>query len=117
MAKELGKMKCIPCEGDIDPLTGEQINEYMDQVEFWDVVEENIDGKPVKTLQKSMKFTNFRVAMKFLREVEELAESEGHHPNFCVHYSRVDFSIWTHAIGGLSENDFILAKKIDDIKG
>ena len=54
--------------------------------------------------------------MAFLREVEEIAESEGHHPDFCVHYSRVDFTIWTHAIGGLHENDFILAAKIDAIR-
>ncbi len=69
----------------------------------------------MNTLQKTFQFKNFREAMLFLRKVEEVAESEGHHPDFYVHYSRVDFTIWTHAIGGLHENDFILAAKINQI--
>jgi 4a-hydroxytetrahydrobiopterin dehydratase len=64
-------------------------------------------------LIKTFKFANFVAAMEFLNRVAELAESEQHHPDFCVHYNRVDFTLWTHAVGGLSDNDFILAAKID----
>lgn len=64
-------------------------------------------------LRRREEFADFEEAMDFVNRVASLAEREGHHPDFCVHYNRVDFTIWTHAIGGLSENDFILAAKID----
>jgi 4a-hydroxytetrahydrobiopterin dehydratase len=115
MAESLKAKKCVPCEGGIDPLGQEMIDEYLRQVPGWQVVEVEMQGKPVKTLQRSLKFKDFRPAMAFLRDVEEIAESEGHHPDFCVHYSRVDFTLWTHAIGGLHENDFILAIKISEL--
>lgn len=70
----------------------------------------------VATLQRQMKFKDFRAAMAFLRKVEDVAEAEGHHPDFCVHYNIVDFTLWSHAIGGLHENDFILAAKIDALQ-
>ena len=115
MAKSLLKKKCIACEGNIKPITDEQIRANLAQVPDWEVVETEIKGKAVKTLQRSLRFTNFRVAMSFLRKVEELAESEGHHPDFCVHYNVVDFTLWTHAIGGLHDNDFIIAAGIDEL--
>ena len=64
-------------------------------------------------LHKSFKLKDFVTAMSFLARVAEVAEGEGHHPDFCVHYNRVDFTLSTHDVGGLSENDFILAAKID----
>lgn len=117
MASSLTKKKCVPCEGGIDPLGQEMVDEYLRQVPRWHVDTIKSNGKSVMTLQRSFKFKDFRAAMSFLRKVEELAESEGHHPDFCVHYSVVDFTIWTHAIGGLHENDFILASKIDELYG
>jgi 4a-hydroxytetrahydrobiopterin dehydratase len=115
MAESLRKKKCIPCEANVKPLTDGEIEANLSLVPDWEVAETEIKGKKVKTIQRSLCFTNFRVAMSFLREVEELAESEGHHPDFCVHYNVVDFTIWTHAIGGLHENDFIIASKIDEL--
>lgn len=112
MTESLASKKCVPCEGGVDPLGQEMIDEYLRQVPGWQVKEIDWQDRKVKSLQNSYKFKNFRQAMAFLRQVEEIAESEGHHPDFCVHYSLVDFTIWTHAIGGLHENDFIIAKKI-----
>jgi len=108
--------KCVPCEGGIKPLNKKEIGEYLNRVANWAVEEKVTDGHKVDTIKKRFEFKNFRQAMTFLRKVEEIAEEEGHHPDFCVHYNRIDFRIWTHAIGGLHENDFILASKIDSIQ-
>jgi 4a-hydroxytetrahydrobiopterin dehydratase len=71
-------------------------------------------GEP-RELHKRFDFADFLAAMAFVNRLAALAESEQHHPDFCVHYSRVDVAVWTHAAGGLTENDFILAAKIDRI--
>lgn len=73
----------------------------------------SLDGKRIT---KEFSFKNFVQAMKFVNNVAALAEDEGHHPDIHIHYNRVRLDIWTHAIGGLSENDFILAAKIDVLK-
>lgn len=113
---DLTKRTCVPCEGGIPPLTDEGIAKLLPQVPAWGVVpaEDPKAGTQVKTLQRSVRFPDFKTAMAFLNDVAALAESEGHHPDFAVHYNRVDFTLWTHAIGGLHDNDFILAAKIDD---
>lgn len=110
--EQLKTLKCVPCEGGVKPLRQVMIDEYLLQVPGWQVKEITWQKKQIKTLQRSYRFNNFRAAMAFLREVEEIAEAEGHHPDFCVHYNLVDFTIWTHAIAGLHENDFIIASKI-----
>ncbi len=112
---ELSQKKCVPCEGGIDPLDNDGIDEYLALVEGWAHELRAVDGKEIDTIKKSFKFKNFRQAMDFLRAVEEIAEEEGHHPDFCVHYSLIDFRLWTHAIGGLHLNDFILASKINQV--
>ena len=116
MSDSLTKKRCVPCEGGIAPLTNPQISALMPQTPRWRVVEVEANGKTYKTIQRSFFFKDFRAAMAFLRQVEEIAEAEGHHPDFCVHYSKVDFTLWTHAINGLHENDFILAAKIDTLQ-
>ena len=100
--------KCVPCEGRVPRLTDEQAAELHQQIPSWELREFEIT--------KSFRFKNFVEAMKFVNRMADLAEQEGHHPDFGVHYDRVDITIWTHAIGGLSENDFILAAKIDDLR-
>ena len=97
--------KCVPCEGGTAPLSKRQTKQFLAQVEGW--------SERRQKLHKTRTFPDFRGAMAFVGRVADLAEAEGHHPDFCVHYNRVDFTVWTHAIGGLSENDFILAAKID----
>jgi len=109
----LSDKKCVPCEGGVEPLDKNEIKTFLDRVSDWSVEPKVTDGREVDTLKKRYNFENFRQVMTFLRQVEEIAEAEGHHPDFCVHYNRIDFRIWTHAIGGLHENDFILASKID----
>jgi len=97
--------KCMPCEGGVDPLSKKETRRLLGQIEDW--------SERRKKIVKTRTFADFREAMAFVGRVADLAEDEGHHPDFCVHYNRVDLTVWTHAIGGLSENDFILAAKID----
>jgi 4a-hydroxytetrahydrobiopterin dehydratase len=106
---ELKSKRCAPCEGGVPALTPEQVSGLLAQVDGW----EARDGK----IHKALRFGDFAEAMAFLNRVAACAEAEGHHPDFCLHYNNVDVMIWTHAIGGLSENDFILAAKIDDLAG
>jgi 4a-hydroxytetrahydrobiopterin dehydratase len=104
---DLTQKKCRPCEGGIPKLNVDEAKKLLAQVPTWDLEE--------KVIRKNFKFKNFREAMKFINRMAEIAEAEGHHPDFTVHYNRVEVEIWTHAIGGLSENDFILAAKLDQI--
>ncbi len=115
MTDSLLKKKCVPCEGGISPLGHDRIKKLMSQVSGWSMGLMIDNGKMIETLQKRFQFKNFREVMAFLREIEELAETEGHHPDFCVHYNKIDFTIWTHAISGLHENDFIMAARINEL--
>jgi 4a-hydroxytetrahydrobiopterin dehydratase len=104
---DLTKKHCVPCEGGVPKLNSEQVNQYLDQVSGWEPAGDKI--------RKNFKFKDFVQAMAFVNKMAEIAEAEGHHPDFTVHYNQVEVVVWTHAIGGLSENDFILAAKIDQI--
>jgi 4a-hydroxytetrahydrobiopterin dehydratase len=98
--------KCVPCEGGVPKLPAARASELLSTLDGWDLHEER--------LHHHFRFRDFASAMRFVNAVAELAEREGHHPDFSVHdWNLVDVTIWTHAIGGLSENDFILAGKID----
>ena len=102
---------CVPCEGGTKPLTRSQAEAYLAQVPGWSLVE----GEPMKIV-RAMKFKDFAQAMAFVNQIGEIAEAEGHHPNFCVSWNRVQIELFTHAIGGLSENDFIMAAKINELR-
>lgn len=104
---DLTKKKCVPCEGGDPPLTKEQVDELMPQVKGWTL---NKDG----WLIREFTFKDFAENMKFVNKVAEVAEQENHHPNIYVHsWNKLRLELYTHAINGLSENDFILAAKID----
>jgi len=105
----LKNKKCEPCEGGVKPLTPDEYESFLrKELTGWDVKDE-------KVLEKNYKFKNFKEALGFLNKVGELAESEGHHPDMKLYgWNKVKLSLTTHAIGGLSENDFILASKIDE---
>ena len=103
---DLSERKCLPCEGGIPPLSPEQVKEYKKYIKDWVLTEDN-------KISKEYFFVNYRHTMDFVNSVAKLAEHEGHHPVMHVYYSRVIIELWTHAINGLSENDFILAYKID----
>ena len=93
------------------PLTQEQIQPYLPQVPGWEVVANE------KKIKKEFLFKDFREAMAFVNRVAELAESEEHHPDIVISYNRVTLELSTHAAGGLTENDFILAAKINQMLG
>lgn len=107
---DLLSAKCVPCEGGTPPLSREVAESYLKIIPSWKL---NDAGH----LSKRFKFKNFVEAMGFLNKVAELAEGEGHHPDFSVHYNKIGFEVWTHAVGGLSGNDFILSAKIDALAG
>lgn len=106
---ELSKKKCVPCEGTVPPLTPSKAQEMMVHLDDWSL----IDGAHL--LAKSFRFSNFVKTMEFVNKVAAIAEEEGHHPDLTVSYGSVTVELMTHAVGGLSENDFILAAKIDEI--
>lgn len=102
--------QCVPCEGGVSPFTGAALQSFFGQVNVdWKVVE---DGKKIR---REFKFPSFMASVAFINRVAEVAESERHHPDIHCYYRKVELVIWTHAIGGLSENDFILAAKVDRI--
>ena len=97
------------CEGGTPPLDAEKIKEYLAELGGgWEAV----DGKKIK---KEFKFKDFKEAMVFVNNIAETAESEGHHPDIHIFYNQVRIELWTHAVGGLSENDFIMAAKLDGL--
>ncbi|MBI1838907.1 MAG: 4a-hydroxytetrahydrobiopterin dehydratase [Candidatus Colwellbacteria bacterium] len=99
--------KCVPCEAGVMPFGEAEIKKYISSLkERWEVM----DGKKISC---DFKFKDFKDAMKFVNAVAALAESERHHPDMHIFYNKVNIELWTHAIGGLSENDFILASKIE----
>ena len=92
-------------------MTREQVADYRTQVQDWNVAEDN------KSIHREFKFKDFKEAMGFANEVGDIAEFEGHHPDIFIHgYRHVKITLSTHAVKGLSENDFILAAKIDKIE-
>lgn len=104
---QLTQRKCVPCEGGIPKLDLPQAEKLLGEIPSWKIQKEK--------LFREFKYKDFREAVDFVNRMAEVAETEGHHPDFTVHYNKVEVEIWTHAIGGLSENDFILAAKIDQI--
>ena len=105
---ELAKKKCIPCEGGVPPLTIEQVQNYLKNVKGWKLNNNYIE--------KEYRFKTYLEGLNFVYAVGELAEDEGHHPDMFLGYKKLRIILTTHAIEGLSENDFILATKIDQIK-
>jgi 4a-hydroxytetrahydrobiopterin dehydratase len=104
---DLAKKKCAPCEGGTPPLGEEAARKLGAGVPAWKV---SIDPPRVS---REFAFKDFKRAMKFVNRVADLAEEEGHHPDIHVHWNRVELVLWTHDLGGLSENDFIVAAKVD----
>ena len=107
----LTQSSCVPCRGGIPPLGAAEIAPLLAQVPGWEVV--TVDG--IDRLRRAFKFANFRAAMAFAVEAGMIAEREDHHPDLHVAWGRVVVETWTHKIGGLHENDFILAAKIGAI--
>lgn len=109
MGTELSERECVPCHGDVPTLAGGELNDLHQRLDGgWEVV----DGHH---LRKAFEFEDFAGALEFTNEVGELAEQEGHHPLIHLTWGEVTLEIWTHAVDGLTENDFVLAAKVDEL--
>lgn len=110
MTNQLKEKKCVPCEGDVKPLSIDQAYDLLKEVSSWTLDCGN------KKISKKITFNNFVEAVAFVNKVADIAENENHHPDIFIHgYKNVDITLSTHAIHGLSENDFIVAAKVDQI--
>lgn len=107
MGETLADKKCIPCEGGVPPLKGEDLKELLEELNNgWKVIDEH-------HLEKLYKFKNFKQALDYTNRVGAVAEEEGHHPDIFLSWGKVKLQVWTHKIDGLTESDFIFAAKAD----
>lgn len=110
IACSLTRKKCKPCEGGVPPLAPDAVQHYLSGLPGWQLTENG------KAIGRSWKCKDFLSAMDFLNQVGKVAEENDHHPDFhLTGYRNVKIEMTTHAIDGLSENDFILAAKIDEV--
>lgn len=105
---DLANRVCVPCKGGVPPMTREQIREFLPQLNGWGVEGEH-------HLTRTFSFPDFVKALNFVNKVGEIAEKEGHHPDIYLAWGMARVEIWTHKINGLTESDFILAAKIDQL--
>ena len=105
---ELAERQCVPCRGGVPPLESAEVKSLLGQLTDWEVVESH-------HLRKEFHYQDFAAALAFVNRVGEIAEDQGHHPDICFGWGRVEITIWTHKINGLTESDFVLAAKIDKL--
>lgn len=110
MTRDLHTKGCTPCEGDTLPFTLTQAREYIKEIEDWKLASNG------KQISKTFTFKGFMPGVDVVNKIADLAEEEGHHPDLHLSYGELKIELTTHAIGGLSENDFILAAKIDRLE-
>lgn len=102
------KGHCVPCEGGVEPMKEDEIGIYLSYLKTsWEITSDS------KSIKRQFKFKDFIEAMRFVNKVAEIAEEQGHHPDISIYYNKVDILLTTHAIRGLSTNDFIMASKIE----
>lgn len=111
MDTPLAARHCVPCKGGTPPLTAEQAAPLLAQLGGWQVE----DAAGHRQLFKAFRLRDFVGAVDFVNRLTPIAEAEGHHPDLLVTWGRVRVQLWTHAAGGLTENDFVLAAKIDQV--
>jgi len=108
----LHKKKCIACSGDLPALNDQEIDNFISQVKGWTVIK---NENNIKMIIKYIKFNDFKNSLNFINQVSDIAETEGHHPDLSFGWGYANITIFTHAVKGLTESDFILAAKIDQI--
>ena len=108
---DLSKQVCVPCRGDLEPLAPSEIAELQTNVPEWSVISEQGESR----LQRMFIFPDFTSAMEFGVRVGNDAETMGHHPTLFIEWGKVTVTWWTHAIGGLHNNDFIMAARTDEL--
>jgi 4a-hydroxytetrahydrobiopterin dehydratase len=111
MAAPLAERHCVVCEPGTPPLPRQEIDRLLDQVAGWAV--EEADGH--LRLARTVKFKGFMPGVELINKIATIAEAEAHHPDLLLSYGRLTIWLWTHAAGGLTENDFILAARIDQV--
>jgi 4a-hydroxytetrahydrobiopterin dehydratase len=104
----LASKTCVPCRGDTPPLQGAELRALHPQVPEWAVIDE-------QRLRRNFGFPDFKQALDFVNRVGAVAEQQGHHPDILLAWGKAEITMWTHAIQGLSESDFIMAAKIDQL--
>lgn len=107
---DLTTKHCVPCEGGMPPLEEKQEDALHQEVSSWLLLR---DGN--HKLRRQFSFKTFLDGIEFVNKVAKIAESEGHHPDVSISYNKIQLDLFTHAVGGLSENDFIMAAKIDKL--
>lgn len=108
-ADQLAHHHCVPCEGGIAPLSRAEFSVYLPQVADWQIIDD-------LSIERDFTLKNFKAAVAFIDQIADVAESEGHHPDLLLHdYKKVKVMLTTHAIKGLSVNDFVMAIKIDEV--
>ncbi len=105
---ELASQTCVPCKGGVPALAGKELDELHRKLPDWEV----INGHH---LHHAFEFPDFEQALAFVNRVGDLAEQQGHHPDVYLTWGKVEITIWTHKVDGLTESDFILAAKIDQL--
>ena len=106
MPEQLADKQCVPCRGGVPPLKGPDLKNLHDSIPQWSVVDEH-------RLQREFRFPDFKQALDFVNRVGAVAEEQGHHPDILLAWGKVEITLWTHKIDGLTESDFIMAAKID----
>jgi 4a-hydroxytetrahydrobiopterin dehydratase len=103
---KLSEKKCVPCSGGVSALEADEIAKLKQELQSWQVVDN-------KKLVKSFKFDDFKKPMRLADKIAVVAEEEDHHPDLLVRWGELKIELWTHKVNGLTENDFIMAAKID----
>jgi 4a-hydroxytetrahydrobiopterin dehydratase len=107
-ASNLASRQCVPCRGGTPPLQGEELAKLAAELPDWRVIDQH-------HIEKSYRFPNFKSALAFVNRIGEIAEQQGHHPDICFGWGNVKVTNYTHKIAGLTESDFILAAKVDQL--
>jgi 4a-hydroxytetrahydrobiopterin dehydratase len=105
---ELAEKSCLPCRGGVPPLDAEAIRPLHAQIPAWQVVNDH-------HLTRQFHFSNFATALRFVNQIGDIAEAQGHHPDVELVWGRVGLKVWTHKINGLTESDFVYAAKVDRV--
>jgi len=106
MTEQLADKQCVPCRGGVPPLKGKELEVFLRNVPQWTAPNEH-------HLQREFRFPDFQQALDFVNRVGAVAEEQGHHPDMLLSWGKVEVTLWTHKIDGLTESDFIMAAKID----
>ena len=108
MTEDLASQTCVPCRGGVPPIKGDELRRIQQQVPQWKVVNEH-------HITRTFTFPDFKQTLDFVNRVGAVAEQQGHHPDILLTWGKAEITMWTHKIDGLTQSDFIMAAKIDQL--